>query len=94
MLEKSQKSDIVEKVAKWTFHDYVEGGQNPVQNWYDNDLSDFGRFAFDALLKDRAKTRSHLEWGIKPLKGEARKLHIWGIEVHRGWQAISNLGYL
>ncbi len=79
MLAKSQKSDIVDKVV-WTFHDYVEGGQNPIENWYENELSDAGKFGFDALLKDRAKTRNHLEWGLKPLKGEARTLHIWELK--------------
>jgi len=80
MLAKSQKSDIVDIVVYWKFHDYVEGGQNPIDNWYTNDLSDAGRFAFDALLKEKSKTANHLEWGLKPLKGEARKLHIWELK--------------
>jgi hypothetical protein len=80
MLAKSQKSDIVNVVVRWSFHDYVEGGQNPIKNWYDNNLTDAGRFGFDALLKDRAKTANHLEWGLKPLQGEAKKVHIWELK--------------
>lgn len=81
MVAKSQKCDIVETVSPpWTFKDYTEGGQNPIENWYENDLSDVGKFAFDALLKDRAKTSNHLEWGLKPLQGKARKLHIWELK--------------
>ena len=79
MFSKSQKSDIINPVAKWTFYDYVEGGQNPIENWY-GELSDAGRFGFDALLKDRAKTDNHLEWGLKPLQGEAKKLGVWELK--------------
>src|SRR5579863_9024034 len=71
---------MVETRVAWAFHDYTERGQNPIESWYRDDLSDAGRFGFDALLKDRAKTANHLEWGLKPLKGEARKLHIWEVK--------------
>lgn len=79
MLAKSQKGDIV-NIVVWTFHDYVEGGNDPIQDWYDNDLSDAGKFGFDGLLKNSAKTKSELGWsGFKYPKGELRKEKIWQI---------------
>jgi hypothetical protein len=74
MLEKSHKSDIVEEVVlHWSFHDYVEGERNPIEDWYVHDLDDGGRFGFDALLKNTAKTENHLQWtGFKYLKGEPK----------------------
>jgi hypothetical protein len=81
MLAKSHKSDIVEMVPHWSFHDYVEGQHNPIEYWYVNDLSIVGRLAFDALLKNTAKTRNQLEWGgFKHLKGEPKKEHIWQLD--------------
>jgi len=80
MLAKSQRSDIVGIVVHWTFYDYVEGDRNPIQDWYENELSDGGRFGFDGLLKNSAKTRSELQWsGFKYPKGELRKEKIWQI---------------
>jgi hypothetical protein len=80
MLAKSQKSDIVDIVVNWMFFDYIESGKSPIQVWYDNVLLDGGRFGFDGLLKNSAKTKSELGWsGFKYLKGEARKEKIWQI---------------
>ena len=64
----------------WSFHDFVEGGQNPIADWYRQDLLDGGKFGFDALLKSSAKTKSELQWsGFKYLKGELRNEKIWQI---------------
>lgn len=80
MLDKSHKSDNVITVF-WSFRDYREGGQNPIENWYAGDLLDGGRFGFDALLKNTAKTENHLEWsGFKLLKGDAKKERIWQLD--------------
>jgi hypothetical protein len=70
----------VENKIKWKFFDFVEGGQNPIENWYANDLSDEGRFKFDSLIKDSAKIENHQHWGYKPLQGEAKKEHIWELK--------------
>ncbi len=82
MIEKSHKSDIVEEIVlHWSFHDYVEGGRNPIEDWYLNDLADGGRFGFDALLKNTAKTENHLQWsGFKYLKGEPKNYRIWQLD--------------
>lgn len=76
----SYKSDMIKPVIHWSFHDYVEGGQNPIQGWYENDLLDGGRFGFDDLLKNSAKTKSELQWSaFKYPKGDLRKEKIWQI---------------
>ena len=68
---------MIEPVYYWSFADYVEGGQNPIEDWYCGSLSDEGRYRFDNLLKNTAKTESHLQWGgFKLLKGEPKKFHI------------------
>jgi hypothetical protein len=82
MLAKSHKSDIVNQVVlHWTFNDYVQSGQNPIEKWYEDDLTDVGRFAFDALLKNTAKTESHMQWGgFQLMKGEAKKQKVWELK--------------
>src|ERR1700733_7207806 len=81
MLAKSQKSDIVEIVVQWTFHDYVDS-KNQIEDWYVNDLSDLGRLMFDADLKNRAKIKNQLEWGgFETWRfGEAKELGIWELK--------------
>ncbi|MGD0599277.1 MAG: hypothetical protein ABR988_05610 [Terriglobales bacterium] len=65
----------------WSFADYVEGGRNPIADWYANDLSDDGRMQFDALLKNTGKIESHVQWsGFKFPKGELRKHRIWQLD--------------
>jgi len=66
--------------GKWSFHDYVEGEWNPVEDWY-NGLSDGGKFHFDSLLKILCKTEDHLQWiGFKYLKGEPKKERVWQLD--------------
>jgi len=93
MVALSYKSDIIEPVIHWSFHDYVEGGQNRIENWRTNDLSDAGKFGFDSLLKNTAKTESHLEWtGFKYLKGEAKKERIWQLDFLADGRQYRGLG--
>jgi hypothetical protein len=81
MVALSYKRDIISPVIHWSFHDYVEGGQDPIENWYADDLSDAGKFGFDFLLKNTAKTENHLEWtGFKYLKGDPKKERIWQLD--------------
>lgn len=81
MLVISYKSDTINPVFYWSFHDYLEGGQNPMGTWYSDDLSESGRYRFDSLLKNTAKTENHLQWGgFKLLKGEPKKHHIWQLD--------------
>jgi hypothetical protein len=93
MLEKSYKSDIIMPAIYWSFSDYVEGGHNPVEHWHCNELSDLGRFGFNALLKNTAKTESHLQWpGFKHLKGEPKKHHIWQLDFFADGRQYRVLG--
>ena len=66
---------------RWSFWDYVEGRANRIEEWYQNDLSQEGRDAFDALLKNTAKTENHLQWGkFKHLQGELKREGIWQLD--------------
>lgn len=70
----------MEKVVHWKLFDCVESESNPIQDWYDNDLTDAGRFQFDALVKNMVTTENHQHWsGFKNLKGDARKERIWQV---------------
>lgn len=65
----------------WLFFDYVEGANNPIEKWYQEELSDEGRLVFEELLKNTQKIESHLQWGgFKYLKGEPRKERIWQLD--------------
>ena len=64
----------------WSFFDfgYLAGG-NPIQDWYENDISDRARFSFNAILKNNKKTANHLEWsGVdKQMQGELKGYQVW-----------------
>jgi len=81
MLVKSYKSDIIKPVIYWSFHDYVDS-RNRIQDWYVSALSDASRLTFDSDLKNRAKTKNHLEWcGFEKWKnGEAKGLGIFELK--------------
>lgn len=64
----------------WSFCDYVEGGKNLIQAWYD-ELSDEGKLNFDSLLKNTHKIPNQLQWGgFKFLKGEPKRERIWQLD--------------
>lgn len=93
MVALSYKSDIIKPVLYWTFYDYVEGGQNPIENWYRNDLLDNGRFGFDAALKNAAKTKSELQWGgFKYLQGDQKKEKVWQLDFFADGRQYRMLG--
>lgn len=65
----------------WSFADYVEGRQNPIENWYSGELSEDARFQFDSLVKNTAKIENHLQWGgFKFLSGKPKKYSIWQLD--------------
>lgn len=76
---KNNKNVILFPLGKWKFFDHVEGGGNPVQDWYGKDLSEEGRFQFDSLLKACRKTADHRQWlGFKRfLKGAPKGVKVW-----------------
>jgi phage-related protein len=64
----------------WSFFDYVEGARNPLEEWYE-ELSEEGRFTFDALLKNTQKIESLLNWnGFKYLKGKPQEERLWQLD--------------
>jgi hypothetical protein len=68
-------------VLHWSFNDFVQGAQNPIEDWHINDLTDAGRFQSNSLLKNTATTENHLQWGgFEFLEGESRKLRIWELK--------------
>lgn len=54
-------------------------GNRPLEEWYQNTLSEGARFQFDSLLKMNHKTKNHKEWqGFRGfLKGKADRYKIW-----------------
>jgi phage-related protein len=49
--------------GSWKFWDYVSlGGNNMIEEWRQQDLSDGARFLFDKLIKNIQKTENHLNW--------------------------------
>lgn len=67
-------------LPKWSFFDFVYlSGGNPIDDWYENELSDRGRFSFNALLKVNGKTANQLEWtGVdKQMQGGLKGHQIW-----------------
>lgn len=68
---------MIEFDPGWRFLDYLEGGENPIEDWYQA-LSGDGRDIFDAVLKVNSKATLPLHWSdCKMLHGEARKHGIW-----------------
>ena len=69
--------------SKWGFFDFEHAnGNDPIEDWYENDLSEEGQYAFDALLRDNHKTELPIHWiGFKRyLKGKDKEQRIWELE--------------
>ena len=67
-------------IQVWTFWDFAyTSNSNPIEDWYQNDLSDESRFDFDNLLKNICQIENHLEWGCFRcmMKGKLREQRIW-----------------
>ena len=67
------------KEVLWAFEDYVEGANNPIQKWYDSELSDEAQFMFDNVLKNCQKIKDPSKWQDSRgyLKGECDGHKIW-----------------
>jgi hypothetical protein len=52
---------------------------NPIEDWYESQISDRARLSFDALLKTNQKTQSHAHWGCvdKQMQGELKGHQVW-----------------
>lgn len=73
---------ILFPLGRWKFYDYVEFLSNKIEDWYEGDLSDEGRFQFDSLLKTCKKTSDHTKWlGFKRfLKGGPPGVKVWELK--------------
>ena len=77
----------------WTFFDYVANGQNVIEEWYQKELSEEARFAFDALLKNHHKIESFLNWpGFKYLQGKMKEEGIWQLDFRADKRQYRLLG--
>ena len=67
-------------IGKWEFEDFVFlDDSNPIENWYQCEISDEARLKFDGLLKDASKTDNPVHWiGFRRyMKGKLRRERIW-----------------
>lgn len=78
----------------WRFFDWVQGDSRPIQDWYENELSDAAKLLFDGLLKVNHKTELPIRWlGFKRfLQGKLRKEKIWELEFKADGKAYRVLG--
>ena len=69
---------LSQQAPHWTFWDYVEGDNNPIENWYQN-LSEDAQALFQSTLKNIGKTEIPIQWvGWKRfLKGKFKEEKIW-----------------
>jgi hypothetical protein len=65
----------------WSFFDFGYSAEsNPIEGWYQRQLSDRGRLTLDALLKDNQKIANPHDWQMS-------KKHMQGIlKGHQVWQ--------
>jgi len=77
---------------RWSFFDYVEGGVNRIEPWYE-ELSDEGKDSFDKLLKNTHKISDQLQWGgFKLLKGKPKEERIWQLDFRADKRQYRLLG--
>lgn len=85
-------------IQVWKFWDFVyTNDSNPIEDWYQADLSDESRFDFDNLLKNICQIENHLEWGCfkRMMKGKLREQRIWELEFRsdgRQYRLLSIFG--
>lgn len=64
----------------WSFWDFKYAGDasSPIEDWYQNVLSDDGKQHFDGLLKDVSKIADPIHWPIRSyLKAKYKDARIW-----------------
>jgi len=74
----------------WSFWDFVYlSGKNPIEDWYNNEISDRARFSFDALLKLHQNIQNYLEWpgAEKQMRGMLKGHQVWQ------WRIAGELQY-
>lgn len=65
----------------WDFYDFGYWGSanNPIQTWYDTEISSRAQLAFESLLKNNEKIESPLNWsGVeKQMQGKLKGHQVW-----------------
>lgn len=89
----THNKEVIRWTGAWTFWDYVSpSGNNMIEGWRLQDLSDDGRLIFDKLLKNIRRTENHLNWlGFRRFI----KLHkdkVWELEFSSDGRAYRVLG--
>lgn len=80
LLQNHKKVIVFPSPPLWRFFDFVADGRNLIEEWY-RELSEEGKFTFDAILKNHQKIDSQLNWvGFKYLKGKPQEEHIWQLD--------------
>lgn len=78
---KNHKNVIRFPSQLWSFFDFVQEGKDPIEEWYQSELSDEARFIFDDLLKNQRKIESLSDWnGFKFLKGKLQEEKVWQLD--------------
>jgi hypothetical protein len=84
---------VIESPSVWTFWDYVSpGGNNMIEEWVVQDLSDEGRLMFSKLLNNIRKTENHLNWmGFRRFI-KLHKDRVWELEFSSDGRKYRVLG--
>jgi phage-related protein len=67
-------------LGDWRFFDFnYPNNSNPIEDWYQRDLSEDAQYAFWATLKDIQKIENHRNWLCfkRMLSGRCREYRIW-----------------
>lgn len=86
---------ISSDIQKWRFWDYaITKGNNLFNEWYEDDLSDEGRYQLDALLKNCSKIERLEHWlGFKRfLVGKYSDQRIWELKFRADKREYRILG--
>jgi hypothetical protein len=72
-------SDKTSAGLPWRFFDFVQGKANPIEAWYQNDLSEGAQFLFDDLLKNIRNIENPFHWTCFRhfMKGKLKHERVW-----------------
>ena len=79
----------------WTFFDFAYlNGTNPIDDWYQRDLSEDAQFLFDKALKDCQKIELPKNWTAfkRFLEGKPKEDRIWELQFYSDGRQYRILG--
>jgi hypothetical protein len=79
----------------WTFWDFeYANGTDPIDDWYNKDLSEEAQYTFISVLKDCQKVELPEHWGAfkRFLSGNLRDYRIWELWFHADQRQYRILG--